>query len=52
MKQTDKRPYEPPVVEVFELKTECILQQTSSKGLGTPDDLQGTPENPFANPEP
>ena len=39
MKQTDKHPYEPPVVEVFELQTEHCLQVTSPATIPDPDPI-------------
>ena len=44
MKQTDKRPYEPPVVEVFEIETECCLLDSSNR-----DNYIPTDENQFGS---
>ena len=43
MKPLDKHPYEPPVAEIFELKTECVLSVTS------PAHYEQTDENPLAS---
>ena len=40
MKPLDKHPYEPPVVEVFELRTENILLPASQTRLGGTDSYE------------
>ena len=51
MKPLDKHPYEPPVAEIFELKTECVLQSASPQSA-SPQDYETIGENPFASNEP
>ena len=43
METKKKLLYEPPVMEVFELKVECVLQSTSKRGI-----YDETNDNPFS----
>ncbi len=52
MKPLDKHPYEPPVAEIFELKTECVLLSASPLQASPNQDYELTGENPFASNEP